>query len=355
MIACKDYTIHINDWSAVRSFIADGGYQKILVVVDQNTKRLCLPVLKQELQTDELYIVETAAGEEHKDLHSCTHIWEDMLRYGADRHSLCINLGGGVVGDMGGFSAATFMRGMDFIQVPTTLLSQVDASVGGKLGVDFQGYKNMIGLIQAPSAVFIFTEFLETLPYRELLSGFAELLKHGLIADEAAYGQLSALVSLEDVSWAPIVEASVRIKQAITEEDPREQGIRKILNYGHTLGHAIESIRLTTPHPLLHGEAIAIGMVLEAYLSYELGYIAAADCNSVRSSMLKFYKKQELPTAAELLPLMLKDKKNKDGVIRFSLLQAIGRGNYDQEVNTAHIAAALRYYDTGDIAPKASK
>ena len=352
MIQCTTYAIHINDWQAVRDFVTEGSYARILVVVDQNTERLCLPVLKQELgEYIELLTIRTSAGEEHKDLHTCTHIWENMLRYGADRHSLCIDLGGGVIGDMGGFAAATFMRGMDFVQVPTTLLSQVDASVGGKLGVDFQGYKNMIGLIQSPSAVFIFTEFLETLPYRQLVSGFAEMLKHGLIADAKVYRKLSALVNLEQVTWAPIVEESVRIKQQITQKDPAERGLRKVLNFGHTLGHAIESVRLTSADPLLHGEAVATGMVLETYLSYAYGHVSQADCDDVRSTVLRLYTKQDLPAIEQLLPLMLKDKKNKNGIIRFSLLGAMGEGIYDQQVEEKYIEQALEYYRTGSVRP----
>ena len=179
-IRCKTYLIHINNWEAINDYISDGGYSSVFLIVDNNTLQYCLPLFEEKINTD-FHVIVTQSGEEHKTIDSCQYIWDKMIDLGADRHSLCINLGGGVIGDMGGFTAATFMRGMDFIQVPTTLLSQVDASVGGKLGIDYNNYKNLIGIILNPGGVFIFTDFLKTLPYRQLLSGFAEVVKHGLI------------------------------------------------------------------------------------------------------------------------------------------------------------------------------
>jgi len=215
MIKCKSYSIYLNDWKSLKEFIEKGAYSTLLVLVDENTDLACLPTFKAEIDK-EIHVVEIKSGESNKDISTCQKIWDQMLSAGADRHSLCINLGGGVIGDMGGFTAATFMRGMDFIQIPTTLLSQVDASVGGKLGVDYHGYKNLIGIIKPPKAVFIFTEFLNSLPYRHLLSGYAELLKHGLIANQNVYKRLSALISLESVNCETIVKESVINKKNIS-------------------------------------------------------------------------------------------------------------------------------------------
>lgn len=345
MINCKTYNIHINDWNALREYISTGGYSKILVLVDENTKRACLPLLKSELKID-LEVISIASGEQEKNIHTCTHVWDKMLDLKADRHSLCINLGGGVIGDLGGFAAATYMRGMDFIQLPTTLLSQVDASVGGKLGVDFHMFKNLIGLIQNPGSVFIYTEFLHTLPYDQLRSGYAELLKHGLIADVKIFDRLSSIVSLESIDWAPIVEESVCIKKDITEEDPMERGIRKVLNFGHTLGHAIETLSYDTDLPFLHGEAVAIGMIMETHLSFLGGYISKEESQRVKSALLKLYGQHHdrVPPIEQLLPIMQKDKKNKSGQIKFTLLESLGSAIYDQVCPTDDIATAIQWY-----------
>ena len=347
MIACDEYNIYINDWDSLRRTIAEHNYSKVLVVVDENTKLHCLPTLQRELQV-ELHCIEIAAGEESKTIATCQHIWQQMIALGADRHSLCINLGGGVIGDMGGFAAATYMRGMAFIQVPTTLLSQVDASVGGKLGVDHQSYKNIIGLIKTPVAVCIHTDMLSTLPYRELRSGYAELIKHGLIADAGEYTYLQSIADLTTVEWQPIVERSVKLKQTITDQDPNEKGLRKILNFGHTIGHAIESYCLGGPHHLLHGEAIAIGMIVEAHMSHQLGYLTLAECDHIRSYISTLYGHHTagLPPMKAMVDNMLKDKKNRSGQIRYSLLAAIGEGNYDQVVGIEVVEQAMEYYKT---------
>jgi 3-dehydroquinate synthase len=269
-----------------------------------------------------------------------------MLRIGADRHSICINLGGGVIGDMGGWTAASFMRGMAFIQVPTTLLSMVDASVGGKLGIDFQGVKNIIGLIKDPNAVFIFTEFLETLTTQLIRSGFAEVIKHGLIQDQKYFDKVKTIDLKTFKEWDEIVYESVMIKKAVTEVDPYEKGIRKILNFGHTIGHAIESLSFNHKTPLLHGEAIAIGLITEAHLSYQQKFITEQELNAVTHFLTSLYgiHPEYIPEASEILPLMLKDKKNKGGRIKFSIPNKIGQCLYDQEVTLEQIEEALRYY-----------
>ncbi|MEM9545668.1 MAG: 3-dehydroquinate synthase [Bacteroidota bacterium] len=344
-IRCKTYLIHINNWEAINDYIAYGGYSSVFVLVDNNTLQYCIPLFEEKINSA-FQVIVIKSGEEHKTIDSCQYIWDKMIDLGADRHSLCINLGGGVIGDMGGFTAATFMRGMDFIQVPTTLLSQVDASVGGKLGIDYNNYKNLIGIILNPGGVFIFTDFLKTLPYRQLLSGFAEVIKHGLIKDASAFSRMTTLKSLTDIDWEELIYESVLIKKSVTEEDPYEKGLRKILNFGHTLGHAIESNALSSNTPLLHGEAIAIGMIMEAHLSYQKSYITFHDAETVKNKILILFghHPSRIPTTEVLVQLMAKDKKNKAGIIKFSLLQQLGEGNFDQEVGPEEIQNAISFY-----------
>lgn len=344
-INCNTYTIQINNWKAVNDYISAGDYSSLFVIVDNNTFQFCLPLFEEKVNA-KFHIILTQSGEENKTLDSCQVIWNKMIQLGADRHSLCINLGGGVIGDMGGFAASTFMRGMDFIQMPTSLLSQVDASVGGKLGVDYDNYKNLIGIIHNPGAVFIFTDFLKTLPYIHLLSGFAEVIKHGLIRDVDQFQKLTQIDSLTNIIWEDLVFESVKIKKAITEIDPKERGIRKVLNFGHTLGHAIESFALSSKKQLLHGEAIAIGMIMETHLSYQKGYLSLKDAQKVKDKILRLFGHHPtiIPGLESLLDLMAKDKKNKGGVIKFSLLQNLGEGNFDQMVTKEEIDQSILFY-----------
>ena len=344
-IKCKSYSIHINDWDALNNYITSGDFSKVYVIVDENTLKFCLPLFEEKMNS-RFDVIVTQSGEANKNLDSCKFIWNKMIEMGADRHSLCINLGGGVIGDMGGFAASTFMRGMNFIQVPTTLLSQVDASVGGKLGIDFDNYKNLIGIIQNPNGVFMYTSFLKTLPYNQLLSGFAEVIKHGLIKDADAFMALTQLDSLVDIDWEELVFESVQIKKSVTEEDPYERGLRKILNFGHTLGHAIESNALTHEIAFLHGEAVAIGMILESHLSYQKGLLSLDEVNLIKSKIILLFGHHPtvIPDLSRLMDLMSKDKKNKGGVIQFSLLEKLGTGNFDKEVSKDEIQNAVDFY-----------
>lgn len=344
-ISCKTYSIHINNWDALNAYILKGDFPSVFVLVDNNTFQLCLPLFEEKINS-QFKVIVTPSGEENKTLDTCQSIWDQMIQLGADRHSLCINLGGGVIGDMGGFAACTMMRGMDFVQVPTTLLSQVDASVGGKLGVDYKNYKNLIGIIKNPGAVFMFTDFLKTLPYKQLLSGFAEVIKHGLIRDIDAFQKLTKLDSLINIDWEELIYDSVLIKKSVTEEDPYEYGLRKILNFGHTLGHAIESDALASGNPLLHGEAIAIGMIMESHLSYQKGYLSSDEVNAIKAKILTLFGHHPslIPNTNSLIELMKKDKKNKGGIIKFSLLEKMGQGNFNQEVTLKEIENAIFFY-----------
>lgn len=346
IIECKDYNIYINDWHALKSFFETNTYTRIFVIVDENTEKLCLYMLLEYLDIP-IEIINIPAGEHHKNIKTCQLIWDALLRQGADRHSIVVNLGGGVVGDMGGFAAATYMRGLRYIQIPTTLLSQVDASIGGKLGVDYNGFKNIIGTVTPPIGVFIFTDFLSTLPFEQFRSGYAELLKHGLIADKETWCKLSSTANVYDFDIEKMVWESVKIKKEITEQDPNEKGLRKILNFGHTIGHAVEAYWMDSRTPLLHGDAVAIGMVSEAFLSYRIGNISETELFDIRNTITRLYghhPKYVKPTE-KLMEIMKVDKKNYDGSFRFSLLDQVGKACYDIPVSNEVVEESFMFYE----------
>ncbi|MDH5396996.1 MAG: 3-dehydroquinate synthase [Cyclobacteriaceae bacterium] len=325
---------------------AAGGYSRYLILVDENTRKHCLPVVAGILPAD-ITLIEINSGEENKNLNTCQQIWSEITAAHTDRHALFINLGGGVIGDMGGFCASTYKRGIDFINVPTTLLSQVDASVGGKLGIDFQGFKNHIGLFLEPKHVLIDPVFLLTLPQQELRSGFAEVIKHCLIYDKA-YWEVISGKSLDEQSWEEVIPHSVGVKKKIVESDFRETGLRKILNFGHTLGHAVESYFLEQPgEKLLHGEAIAIGMICEGWLSVRYGSLEQTAFDEIESYLTTIYGRQQLADEriAPVIELMKQDKKNKDGKILFTLLDGLGKACYDVALTEEMAREALLYYN----------
>lgn len=330
----------------LQKFLSTRSYSKIIVLVDSNTLDHCLPIFQQAVPDLSNYdVIEVDPGEENKNIDFCIGVWQNMLDFGADRHALLINLGGGVVTDMGGFAASTFKRGMDFIQIPTTLLSQVDASVGGKTGIDMGNVKNIIGTFAQPQAVFISGTFLKSLDRRQLISGFAEIIKHGLIFDSAYYHRVKDM----DVSAIgnEIVQQSVAIKNRVVVEDPKEKGLRKILNFGHTIGHAIEGYSLQhDKDPLLHGEAIAIGMICEAYLSFKLNGLTLDELNDIVSTFRTHYEGYIFDSAidSELLALMKNDKKNQADQIGFALLDHIGSCQYDLYVDEEYILSSLDFY-----------
>lgn len=341
------YDVIFDDTLAeLHRFIQQHSYSRILVLTDRNTCVHCLPALQKAMPGFEGYdVIEVDPGEENKNIDFCVGIWRMMLDFGADRQSLLINLGGGVVTDMGGFTASTFKRGIDFIQVPTTLLSQVDASVGGKTGVDLGNVKNIIGTFAQPKAVFIASTFLQTLDRRQLVSGFAEVIKHGLIADRAFYENVknldAAAVSLEHIRH------SVSIKNAVVTQDPLEKGLRKILNFGHTIGHALEGYSLVNDrNPLLHGEAIAAGMICEAYLAHRLNGLSEDALEDIirtfRTHFPDYAYNREI--YGELLVLMKNDKKNAGNQIGFALLNTIGACSIDVFVEESLIVESLDFY-----------
>ena len=319
-------------------------FSKLVVLTDSNTHQFCLPLV-QEVVPPTTVFISVPAGEQHKTLETCSIIWGQMTEAVLDRQALVINLGGGVIGDMGGFCASVYKRGIPFITIPTTLLSQVDASVGGKLGIDFLGFKNHLGVFQLPEAVLIAPEFLATLPQRELRSGYAEVIKHGLIRD-ATYFRALPSTNWQKQDWARIIRHSIEIKKAVVQVDPKESGLRKILNFGHTIGHAIESFYLTRSQPLLHGEAIAIGMIAEGFLSFEKIGFSFEELNEMSTMLLTIFGKVELdPNDCDrLVELCAQDKKNEGSAQLFTLLPKIGDCNYNIAVTREEIKHAILYY-----------
>ena len=348
MISLQDYNILFQDaeFNDLKQQLATANYSKIIVLVDQHTAQDCLPILANALQLFPFETITVSAGEQHKNIATCQQIWQALLTVKTDRKAVLINLGGGVIGDMGGFCASTFKRGFDFIQIPTTLLAQVDASIGGKLGIDFGLVKNSIGLFKNPKNVYCHPDFFKTLPQAELYSGFAEIIKHALITDVDYWQQLQALDKLEQMDWNPIIEQSLHIKKSIVEQDPFEKNVRKSLNFGHTIGHAIESLSWENSQPLLHGEAVALGMIMEAFLSHQLTGLSVEELDQISQFILQLYPKYDLKQLNQtaILGLIEQDKKNEQGQICFTLLKQIGQFKINVHASQDQIIAALDYY-----------
>ncbi|MDB5225930.1 MAG: aroB 2 [Bacteroidota bacterium] len=344
-IELHDYEIIFDDTlSSLNDFLSNHKYSKVFVLVDENTNLHCLPLLQNILS--DVAIIETKSGEENKNIAWCEMIWQQLITGNADRKALCINLGGGVIGDMGGFAASCYKRGIDFINIPTTLLSQVDSSIGGKLGVDFQYGKNLIGLFRNPKAVFISPVFLKTLPKRQLINGWAEIFKHALIKNKDQWNKYKDIDILKD-DVSDIVYESLLIKKAVVEEDPFEKGLRKILNFGHTVGHAIEAYSLENDKQhLLHGEAIAIGMICEAYLSVKKCGLKGEELNEIKTLILNYFPKHDISNYDEnkLLEIISADKKNDRDVVNASLLSSIGNCGYDIPISREEILESLVFY-----------
>lgn len=323
-------------------------YSSLFLLVDNHTQEFCLPRFVSQTGLTQLEVLVMEAGEEHKTLQTCENLWNQLSERGADRNSALINLGGGVVTDLGGFVACTFKRGIDFYNLPTTLLAMVDASVGGKTGIDLGALKNQIGIIEEPKQVLIDAQWLQTLPQEELRSGFAEMLKHGLISNKDYWEQLKSLPKLEAATLAEFIKPSVAIKKQVVLEDPREKHLRKILNFGHTLGHAIESYYLTHPEKkrLLHGEAIAIGMVMEAYLGVSCCSFSNVAAEEIKKTFAQFYPPVEIDAQDRegILELLRHDKKNKAGRVNFVLLKSIGVPEIDVEVPQELFSQAFEFY-----------
>ena len=323
-------------------------HDKLFILTDEHTRRLCLPALKELPALKDAIEICIGAEDVHKTLETLASVWMSLSTQGATRHSLLINLGGGMVTDLGGFAAATFKRGIAYINIPTTLLAMVDASVGGKTGINFNGLKNEIGSFAPANSVLIETEFLRTLDAHNFFSGYAEMLKHGLISNTAHWAELLNF-NTSDIDYTALkqlVGRSVQVKEDIVEQDPFEHGIRKALNLGHTVGHAFESMALAENRPVLHGYAVAWGIVCELYLSHlKVGFPK----EKMRQT-IQFIKDNygvftfDCKKYEQLYAFMTHDKKNTSGTINFTLLKDIGDIRINQIADQATIFAMLDFY-----------
>ena len=348
-IVTTSYSVHFNQnaYDALNSHLASKSYSSLFIIVDENTYEFCLPSFMGAITGDYHFeVLEIESGEINKNIRTCSNLWEALSELDADRKSLIINLGGGVVTDLGGFVASTFKRGIDFINVPTTLLAMVDASIGGKTGVDLGALKNQIGVINQPEMVLVISEFLKTLEERQVQSGYAEMLKHGLIQSSPYWETLKSVSTID--GFDSMIYTSVGIKNRVVIEDPTEQGLRKILNFGHTLGHAIESYFLasTDYETLLHGEAIAIGMILEGYLAHKITGLPESEMEDIKSTFLRRYEKVTFTDEDiyNILSLLKFDKKNSHGKINFVLLEKIGKPVIDVQIPPNLYREAFAYY-----------
>ena len=319
--------------SSFSSVLAPFAARKIAILVDENTHDHCLEFLITGFEAlAEAEVIMLPAGEENKVLEVCFQVWETLTEAGFGRHDLLINLGGGMVTDLGGFVASVYKRGFAFVHIPTSLLGMVDAAVGGKTGIDLAGYKNQLGTFQEPLATFVDTGFLQTLPDIEWTNGFAELLKHALIADKTLWEALTQIKNIPLELRTETIQQGVQIKVDVVAQDPTEQGLRKILNFGHTIGHALESYYLNSDTPLAHGHAVAIGMLLEAQLSVNQATLSQTEFEAIEKCIKQTYPIQ-IPNDAEALwTLMQQDKKNANGEVRICLLPQIGSCLFDQKL-----------------------
>lgn len=321
----------------------------VFFLVDENTRKLCLPLLMEDDFFGKVTVIEIKANDDHKSLESLASVWTSLQKNGATRKSLMINLGGGMVTDLGGFAASTFKRGMEYVNVPTTLLGAVDAAVGGKTGINFGGLKNEIGVINSSKSVVINADFFRTLDAENLRSGYAEMIKHGLISNVEIWKHILSF-DLDNVDYNRLSELlleSISVKEKVVEIDPTEKGLRKVLNFGHTVGHAFESYAMEIGKPVLHGYAVAWGMISELYLSYKLlGFPKEALSTAVRMIKENY---GALPIKCDiydhLYDLMTHDKKNEgDGRILFSLLKNIGEIEINVAVSKKDILDSLDFY-----------
>ena len=349
-IKAATYYIHFkqNGYRELNTLIQNKNYSSIFILVDENTLECCYPKFIPLLETDKrIEIIEIESGEINKNLDTCNGVWNALTELNADRNSLLITLDGGVITDLGGFVAATYKRGIDFVNIPTTLLSMVDASVGGKTGVDLGVLKNQVGLFVNPKTVIIDEDFLATLEDREYRSGVAEIIKYGLTHDTHLIDDLK---TFEKSTINKIIHRSIEIKNEIVFKDPKEQGLRKVLNFGHTLGHAIESYFLGNNNKdnLTHGEAIAIGMVCESYLSYKVLKLPIEKLSVVKNMISTMYEKVtiEKDDYAAIFELLKHDKKNNNGEVNFVLLNDFEEFKLDCKISIKLLIESIEYYNS---------
>ena len=330
--------LYKNNIEQLRNLVSS--HTKTFLLLDENTEKYCLHVLKDIDFQNAIKII-IPSGEQNKNIDTVQFIWSQLIENHADRKSLLINIGGGMVTDIGGFAASCYQRGIDFVNIPTTLLGMIDASIGGKTGIDFQGLKNQIGVFSQPLAVVVLYEFLETLPKRELLSGLAEIIKYGFIVDKCF---LEA--KLQNNLVNPVfIKKAIDVKDEITRNDVNEKGLRKILNFGHTIGHALETYLIENHQEIRHGESVALGMIPALYLSERYCNLDPRWTLYYKDLYAKTFNRfdlNDIPVGA-LLDIMRHDKKNEGGDIRFVLIEDIGNPVYDVAVDLKYIIDSINY------------
>ena len=339
-----DVLVGTNILDQLTKIVASENYSKTFVITTSIVGDLHFKKVKEVLPNAEKILIEIS--EQEKNIESVKEIWEKLFSLGCDRKSLIIIMGGGGLGDVAGFAASTYMRGIPFIQIPTTLLSQVDSSVGGKNGINFKEIKNLIGTFNQPITVLCEIDFLSTLPDRTFLEGFGEIIKHGIVADKTYFDFVTSKKPREfnTSELSKIILGSINIKAKIVNDDEKEKGIRKLINFGHTIGHGVEALSQNTDHPLSHGEAISIGMVVEAKISMLLGLISNTEVSQIIQSLNNAGLPTSLPNISvkDLIEKINSDKKIEAGSIKWTLIEEIGKGIINQEVDEKIIITALK-------------
>jgi 3-dehydroquinate synthase len=304
-------------------------YSSLFILADFHTRLHCVPLVSGLFPHQHTCIIPD--GEPNKNLDTCALIWNFLLEHGADRKSVLLNVGGGMLTDIGGFAASCYQRGIRFVQVPTSVMAMTDAAIGGKLGVNFRDHKNYIGVFKAPEFTWIKPKFIQTLPHKEKIAGLAEMIKHAIIGSKSLWEKLNAIQSVDKVDWTALLEESIAVKVMIVQDDPLEKGIRKTLNFGHTIGHALESFFMHSENPLSHGQAVTLGMLAESKMAFEGGLLPIEEFEKILSLMTRLLEPANriLPSHAELMKWMEKDKKSTLAQLHFSLPTEIGSCRWD--------------------------
>lgn len=329
----------------LNAFLTSNKYSRIIVITDENAFKYCYPILTNTIGTYEC--IQVRSGEENKTPATCVSVWKELSEKNIDRKAMILNLGGGIVCDMGGFIASSYKRGIEFIHIPTTLLAMCDASIGGKLGINLDGLKNYVGIFKNPTATAIYPNFLKTLPDNELISGYAEIIKHAIISDKRFFNELCETDNFREDTEKLIIR-SVRIKSRIVNLDLFEKGIRKSLNFGHTIGHALEShsIIKNKENTITHGEAVAAGLITESHISMKKNFLDEKELKQIIQLINRFFKKITINENhySDIISLMSKDKKNEDAFMLFTLLDGIGQFRINEKVSEGEIRNALKFY-----------
>ncbi|WOX79384.1 3-dehydroquinate synthase [Candidatus Shikimatogenerans bostrichidophilus] len=339
--------IYINNiFNKLSKYLKKKYISKLIILLDKNTKKYCLKYLLNNINFVKIKIIVIKNGEKNKNIYTCIKIWKKLIIYNIDKNSIIINLGGGVITDIGGFIASLFKRGLKFINIPTTFLGMIDASIGGKNGINFYNYKNEIGIIKNPIMILIDFNYLKTLPKNEILSGLGELLKYGLIYNKKLWNILKKINfnNYKNIPWKLIIKKAILIKTKIVDKDPEELlGLRKILNFGHTIGHAIESFFLYKKKKITHGEAISLGMICESWISKKINNLKKKEYKDIYKTILKYYKIRKIykKNFNKIYNFIKNDKKNYNNNIYFSLLEKIGKCSYNKKVNKKLILMSI--------------